>query len=322
MFSFKILVVDDYEPFRRLICSILKQRADCQVVAEASDGLEALQKAVELKPDLILLDIGLPKLTGIEVGRQLRKLVPDAKILYLSQEVASDVVREAIKLGAAGYVQKMRTNRDLLTALDLVIEGKQFVSSNLQGWESDEDAAVRDPGRHEVQFYSEDEVFLESFTRFIAAALRAGHAAIAIATQAHLDGILLRLKAESVDIEGAIQKRTFVSIDVADSLSSIMVDGFPDPIRFFEGIRGPIELASKATKAEHPRVAFCGERVGLLWAEGKTDAAIRLEQLCNDLIKTCDVDMLCAYPRPILNGGGDEQAFKRICEEHTTVHSR
>src|SRR4029077_19852425 len=95
-----------------------------------------------------------------------------------------------------GYVQKMRTNRDLLTALDAVIEGKQFVSSDLQGWESDEDAVVRDPHRHEVQFYSDDEVLLESFTRFIAAALRAGHGAIVLATKAHLDGIFQKLAAD------------------------------------------------------------------------------------------------------------------------------
>jgi DNA-binding NarL/FixJ family response regulator len=322
MSLFKILVVDDYEPFRRLTCSILKQIADIQVVGEASDGLEALQKAVELKPNLILLDIGLPKLTGIEVGRQLTKLVPDTSILFVSQEAAGEVVREAIKLGAAGYVYKSRTNRDLLPALDAVIAGKQFVSSDLQGWESDEDAAVRGPSRHEVQFCSDDGVVVECFTRFIAAALRAGHAAVAIATKAHMEGILQRLKAESVDIEGAIQRRTFVSIDAADSLSAIMVDGLPDSILFFDGMFGPIETAAKATKAEHPRVAFCGERVGILWAEGKVDAAIRLEQLCNDLIEKCDVYMLCTYPRPILNGEGDEQAFKRICEEHTAVYSR
>lgn len=316
------MVVDDYEPFRRLICSILKQRADCQVVAEASDGLEALQKAMELKPDLILLDVGLPKLTGIQVGRQLRRLLPQTRILFVSQEAAPDVVREAIKVGASGYVQKMRINRDLQNALDDVIEGKQFVSSDLHGWESDEAPVWGSPRRHEVQFYSDDEVFLQSFTRFIAAALTADRAAIAIATKVHLDKILQRLKAESVDVDGAIKKGTFVLIDAEDSISEIIRDGRLDTTQFFKGIRGPIEAAAKATKAEHPRVAFCGERAGMLWAEGKVDAAIRLEEICNELIKTCDVEILCAYPSPILNRMTEEQAFKRICEEHTIVYSR
>ena len=104
-----------------------------------------------------------------------------------------------------------------------------------------------------------------------------------IVTKSHRDSLLQRLRAECIDVDGAIQLGTFISIDAADTLSTIMVNGFPDPVRFFEGVTGLIEATSKASKAEHPRVALCGERVGLLWAEGKTDAAIRLEQFCNDL---------------------------------------
>ena len=100
-----------------------------------------------------------------------------------------------------------------------------------------------------------------------------------------------------------------------------MVNGLPDPVRFFEGVGGLIEAVSKAAKAEHSRVAFCGERVGLLWAEGKTDAAIRLEQLCNDLCKTHEVDILCAYQLSSIHGEEDEHQFQSICAEHSAVHS-
>lgn len=105
----------------------LATRPDLQVVCEVSDGLEAVQKAVELRPDLILLDIGLPGLNGIEAARQIRKLVPESKIIFLTQESSPDVVQEAFKLGAWGYVVKASAASDLLAAVEAVISGKPFL---------------------------------------------------------------------------------------------------------------------------------------------------------------------------------------------------
>jgi DNA-binding NarL/FixJ family response regulator len=124
----RILVVDDYEPFRRFVCSTLGKRPTLQIVGEASDGLEAVRRAEELKPDLILLDIGLPTLNGIEAARRIRKLAPEAKIIFLSQESSSDVVQAALGLGAWGYVVKARAESDLLAAVEAVLLEKHFVS--------------------------------------------------------------------------------------------------------------------------------------------------------------------------------------------------
>jgi DNA-binding NarL/FixJ family response regulator len=104
--SVRALVVDDYEPFRRFICSTLRKRPELRIVGEVSDGLEAVQRAEELQPDLIVLDIGLPSLNGIEAARRIRKLSPKSKILFVSQESSADVVQEALSLGALGYVVK------------------------------------------------------------------------------------------------------------------------------------------------------------------------------------------------------------------------
>jgi DNA-binding NarL/FixJ family response regulator len=315
----RVLIVDDYEDWRHKIRQLFQEHPELQVTGEASDGLEAIQKAGELKPDLVVLDIGLPKLNGIEATRQLQELSPNSKIIFLSSDNSLETVQVALSTGAQGYVYKGRAQNDLLLAIDAVLGGEQFVSSMIKGYKSADTRGSRAPHRHEVQFYSDDAVFLNCFTCFIAAALEAGNPAIVIATKAHRDVLLQRLKAECVDIDGAIEHGTFISLDAADTLSTILVDGLPDKVRFLESVSGLIERASKAAKAQHPRVAFCGERVGLLWAEGKTDAAIRLEQLCNDLAKTHEVDILCAYPVSNFHSEEDERVLQSICAEHSAV---
>ena len=128
----RTLVVDDYEPFRRLVCSMLGRMPELQLVGEASDGLEAVCKAQELKPDLILLDIGLPKLNGIEAEHQLCELVPSAKVLFLTQLTNTDIVRAALSNGAQGYVLKFDAARELLPAIKAILRGEKFVSSGIR----------------------------------------------------------------------------------------------------------------------------------------------------------------------------------------------
>jgi DNA-binding NarL/FixJ family response regulator len=123
----RVLVVEDYAPFLQYIVSILARTDDLQVICEASDGLEAVHKAEELKPDLILLDIGLPTLNGIEAARQIRQLCPESKIIFVSQESDTDIVQEALGFGALGYVVKTMAGVELLTAIKAVCDGRRFV---------------------------------------------------------------------------------------------------------------------------------------------------------------------------------------------------
>jgi DNA-binding NarL/FixJ family response regulator len=120
-----------FASFREFICSTLGNSPDVRVIGEASDGLEALQMAVELRPDLILLEIGLPSLNGVEVARQMRSLAPESIIIFLTQESSADVVQEALTLGARGYVTKTKAPVDLFAAVEAVLSGNTFVS-NLQ----------------------------------------------------------------------------------------------------------------------------------------------------------------------------------------------
>ena len=123
------------------------------MVCEVADGLAAVQKAEELKPDLILLDISLPSLNGIEAGRQIRKVAPNAKILFLSQESSEDVVREALSLGARGYVIKTQAGSELLPAVEAVLRGKKFVSKGVHG----HDGALASEVSHGLEARQSDE---------------------------------------------------------------------------------------------------------------------------------------------------------------------
>jgi DNA-binding NarL/FixJ family response regulator len=306
----KILVVEDYSPLRQLICLTLQQR-EFQVI-EASDGLEAVKKAEELQPDLVLMDIGLPKLNGIEAAKRIRRFAPGAKLLFVSQESDSDLVQETYRLGGRAFVHKSLAMTDLLPAIQAVLSGTPFVSRGLQFNES-ADAH----NRHEVQFYANDSVFLSSAARFIADSLKVANATIVLATKPHREGLVQRLNAEGIDTDGAIQQGTYISLDAADTLSTIMVEGVPDAARFSAALCGLIESAAKVAQTEHPRIAILGECVGLLYAEGSPDAAISLEKIGNDLIKTQEVDILCAYP---LRSQNDDRALNRICAEHTAVY--
>lgn len=131
--ALRILAVDDFESWRSFVSSALQQQFDLQSFHEVSDGLEAVYKAENLRPDLILLDIGLPTLNGIEVARRIREVSPDSKILFLSEESSPEVAEAALEAGGSGYVVKSDAGRELLTAVKAVSEGKRYISSRLAG---------------------------------------------------------------------------------------------------------------------------------------------------------------------------------------------
>ena len=143
--SIQVLVVEDYEPFRRFLISTLQNRWEGRDIHEVSDGLEAVQEAQTLQPDLILLDIGLPKLNGIEAARRIRKLSPTSKIIFVTQESSPDVVQEALGLGALGYVVKAHAGRELIAAVEAVREGRLFVSARIADQRPDEVADKQAP---------------------------------------------------------------------------------------------------------------------------------------------------------------------------------
>jgi|SRR5215470_1280936 len=112
---------------------MLCQQSSLEIVGEEGDGMGAVRQAQALQPDLILLDIGLPGLNGIEAGRKIRDVAPKARIVFLTQETAPDFVAEAFALGAQGYIIKTQVGSELLAALDAVLGGARFASRSLDG---------------------------------------------------------------------------------------------------------------------------------------------------------------------------------------------
>lgn len=302
----RILVAEDYVPFRRFVCLALRETAGFQLVAEASDGLEAVEKAAELKPDLVLLDIGLPKLNGLQAAKQIGRVAPQARIIFVSLESSADIAGEAFRVGARGYVHKQCAQSDLLPAIEAVLAGRTFTS---HGLELPEGTHGPSSFCHEMLFCRDEETLLNSLTNCFAVALKAGNGAIGFLTESHWNSLIHLLRAHDVDIDLALRRRTLVSLNA---------DETPDPVRLCDAIEHATEEARRAGK-DHPRIAFWGERAGCLWAEGKIDEAIRLERIGNDLAKGNPVDLLCPYP--LRDGHRHDQALQIICAEHTAVYS-
>jgi DNA-binding NarL/FixJ family response regulator len=328
----RLFIVDDYEPFRKFVRSVLGTSQKLQVIGEASDGFEAVRKAEELQPDLIVLDLGLPTLSGMEVARRVRRLCPNSRILFLSQDASFNVAQEAFRLGAMGYVVKAHAGSELLAAVEAVCQGRQFVGRGLladdctRGQTRDDlpsliPATVEITHSHGVQFYSDEAASLSGLTGFIEAALKAGNPVISIATKPHRKSLFAGLLARGVDAIAAMEQGLYLSLDVDEALSSFMVNDLPDPARFLK-VFGDL-LSSVATMAtgEHSRVAACGELAPTLWAQGKVDAAVQVEHLTDEIARTCNVDVLCGYVLSSFQREQESHIYARICAEHSAVVS-
>src|SRR5215469_10767836 len=201
--SIRVLLIDDYEPWRCFASNLFQQRQELQVISEGSDGIQAVEMAQRLQPDLILLDIGLPQISGIEAARQIRKMCPSSKILFMSENRSADIAEEALRTGGGGYVVKSGATSELLPAINAVLEGKQFISPSLTVYVSAppvNDRAAAVAHRHEVAFYPDDVAVLDGYARFIEYALSAGNAVIVVVTESHRASLIPKLQANGVNV--------------------------------------------------------------------------------------------------------------------------
>lgn len=127
----RIFVVDDFVAWQHLVLRFLESETDLQIISTAIDGTEAVQKAEELQPDLILMDLSLPGMDGIEATRQIRIVSPGSKVLFLTHHSDPDLIQAAFDAGASGYVLKSDYNADLIPGIRAVLLGQKFISRTL-----------------------------------------------------------------------------------------------------------------------------------------------------------------------------------------------
>lgn len=317
-----VLVADDFKAWRSEIRSILEVRPELRVVSEVSDGLTAVQKSEELQPELILLDVNLPELNGIEAARRMRKLAPGSRILILSQESDPDVVQEALNSGALGYIYKSQMQRELLPAIESVLAGRQFVGSGLKGYKLRAGTQAQGSHRHDIVFYSNDATCVDILADFTIKALRAGKTAVVVATKPHREGFLQKVRADyaDVNIDTVIQQGACIILDSGETLRATTLNGLPDRGGLFDKVGGLIESVRKGSGSQRHSVAVCGECSPLLWTEGKKEAAIEFEHLSDELTKMYGIELLCTHPLSSYQGKGNEEGLKRMCAEHMAVY--
>ena len=313
--KYRVLVVEDHEWWRRCICAELEQPSEWEVVGAISDGIEAVQKARDLKPDVILLDIGLPGLNGIQAARQMLAHDPNARILFVTEQQSLEIAEVALGIGARGFILKSDVGRDLLPAMEAVVEGERFVGAKMAG-------RARRLRRHEAGFYADESSLMDDYARFVESALDSGSGLVMVFTRSRRDRLHQRLHSSGIDLDRTIAEGRSLWTDVPAALSSFMVDGRIDEARFWKAASSLIMQAASGSTLHQPRVSACGECAHTLLQDGLADAAIQLEQLWDQVARTFNVDIFCPYSCHGLRCDDESTVFRDLRAAHSAVHVR
>jgi DNA-binding NarL/FixJ family response regulator len=314
--------VDDHGAWRRHIAAVLRTSRTWDIAGEAGNGTAAVEAAAALAPDLILLDVELPGLNGIEAARLIVASAPEQKILFVSNHRSLDVVEAAFEAGARGYVLKTHASDELLPAMTAVAAGRRFISARFLAPAADGRApASADPGdRHRAGFYSQPGFLLDDLASFVASRLTEGHGVIAVTTAGRRDELYRRLE-DRLDIRLAVNQGRYVWMDDEATLSGMMVDGRLDETRFWRNATALILQAARRSRSDPARVSVCGEGCSEHLRVGTPGATVRLEELCGDLSAAFNVDMLCGYLTSSFPPG-EHDAVRRIAAAHASVITR
>lgn len=172
---------------------------------------------------------------------------------------------------------------------------------------------------HIVQFYTRDAVLLDGLSASLGAALQAGESVVAVMTKAHIKGLLKRFAAQGIDAVELSKKGRLVVLDASEALAKFMDARGPDRQRFLHEFGPVIRRAAAVAQDKDKRAVVFGEMVAVLWAQRKFEAAIRLEQLWNELARTHFFSLRCAYPAKAFRGKTKSEPYATICAEHSVV---
>jgi len=306
----KVLVVDDIKKWRDVTCAILAKRPDLQVTAQALDGLKALELARTLRPDILILDIGLPVLNGFEVARIIRQYSPASIIIFLSAYKSHEMISAALDLGANAFIAKTDV-RQLLHAIDDVLAGRRFISKSAE-------STIAVP--HELELFQDEDSLVSAFSEYVTLAIDAGKTSIVLVHAERELAIRRRLLLEGMDVSELSRSGRYIFVDVCEMLSAVMIDGRPAPARFEEVVCKLIRQGEKANSGRIPKVVICGESAPTLWRDGQFQTAIELERLWDNYARVHSLETFCGYlQNHDSNLERKDPSFARICSHHTAI---
>ena len=351
----RILIVDDNEKIRRGIRSLLlAYRKDWSICGEAKDGLEATEMARELRPDIVLMDLRMPGMGGVEATRVIRRDLPNTRVIIVSDHEIDPMRLQVGELEASAYIAKIDMAWNLVSTIEKVADPGRTLAANfdstspikgrgngqsvhmtkntrganpnyhlasVDGISAGESQPWSDlladavPRDHIVQLYQDQQFLNQAVCRFAAAAIANGEGVILVPTIAHWDAFRPRLESEGVDVKAAESRGQLTIVDADDLLPTFMHDGMPDsPV--FLGLAANV-IAQARGAGRYPKVRWWGEMVNLLWERGDVAASMNLEDLFDHLAHEQDVAIFCSFLMDNFDGDVHARMLPRLGENHS-----
>jgi CheY-like chemotaxis protein len=316
-----VLIVDDYAPWRRSIRILLRKSEQYHVIADAADGVEAVQNALELRPHIVLMDLSLPKMSGLDATKRILAHCPEVRIVFVSEHGTADVIDAAMAAGAAGYIIKSHAARELLPALDAIVAQSQIdlAPNSLRVEPGGREEPV---SRHEIGFYDDEEAMVDDYARMAATALSNGHTFAIVAGTSRWEQLRHRLEMRGTDVARAKATGRYHEFAAKDILESLVVDGEIDVQRFWNTAAAFRNQVTRAQQGESSRIVLCGECSPRLLVAGNVDAAVQLERLWDRFSRLYSIDTLCGYLITGLDYEETNLVIARLRHAHSAVRWR